>query len=200
MNSSLPQHLPPVVHVTVNTGIAPVLLAGLVGGATILLGVVVTEVLVRFRERRRELEAALWNMHLACGSQAAAETEAGKHVAEEAFTNSLAQMRSLAKWPIPNRTDIVSEIDAVFGRFAVGVARRMVEGTPLLLGAIRGTRITRLVMGDRDSVAAINSALVAAGYPTLDEWTNPDAWPERPEAMLPTSLWTRVWNWGRPRP
>ena len=171
---------PVPIHVTADTGLLAVFLAGFIGGLTILVGVVVTEVLVRFRERRRALETSMWEMHMACGSYDAAESDGAKELAHEAYTNALAQIRGLAKWPVRHRDEIVREVDKAFTDYAVAVAARRVHGTPVRLGSLRSTRLNRLIMGDRDSTSAINAGLQAAGYPPIDNWGDPAAWPTPP--------------------
>ena len=181
--SSGASHASPIIHVTVGTSDWSVVLAGFVGGVTILVGVAAAEALGRFRERRRRLDEVMWSMDEAVsGLLGGSPNITGEELRRKLslFTSHLARIRSLARWPVRNSREINRELNAVYLRFALAVSQFRIDGVPPQLGPVIGLDLNRLVMGGRKTLQGyIDDGLRAAGYPTLDEWDDNNAWPTR---------------------
>jgi len=158
---------PVIVHVSVSTG--SLWAVGLISGGTILLGVIVTEVLVRIRERRRSLDAALLEMQTVAtghmGGILKGTPLATTVAAYGNFTAAVIRVRTIARRPLRNAQAIRDECDEILKRLYVEKARMERDGTPPKLGPIIGSRINGLVMGSRGSpIEKINDAVRAAGF------------------------------------
>lgn len=165
------------VEVVVHTGGNSVV-AGVIGGVVVLIGVVLTEALVRSRERRRRLEEAAWSLHgglhggLPTGNVGhMSGVELSAHFS--AFVNELGRIRADARWPIRHAQEIVDEVDAITRRLAVAMGKWGAgKAGPPRLGPILGERLAGLVFGTRRSARQkLNEALSAEGLPSLDEQT-----------------------------
>jgi hypothetical protein len=180
------------VHVTVGTSAWDVVLVGLVGGITILIGVVATEVLIRFRERRRDLNQSMANLRLMSsgllfGLGDTSSAEVRRTYFE--FVETLATVGRLARWPISGSKEIRQEVGAITARYAVSIAAWRAHNTEPKLAEIMGDKINLLVAGTRStSQSTTDEALSAAGYPRLDEWENDAAWEEAKQAASPEGL------------
>ena len=164
-----------VVHNVVNIG-SP-WLAGLIGGAVVLIGVVTTEVLVRFRERGRRIIESWWAMGAATtGLKDGNPLELPADQLLEAYGSvieHLAKIRSDARWPVKDAGAIREEIDEIQARFmiALGLFGDGKEGAPRL-GPIVGDKLARLIFGKhRSAMAKLDARLVEAGLPTVYERT-----------------------------
>jgi hypothetical protein len=161
------------VHVGGNS-----VVAGLVGGGVVLLGVVLAEALVRSRERRRRLEEAAWNLRTPL--QGGLLTGNVSHLSQaelsarySAFTDRLGQIRAEAKWPLRNAKQIRDEVDEITVRLMVAIGRWGVGRTgPPRLGPILGDKLLRLIVDSQESARhQLDAALKAEGLPTLSEVT-----------------------------
>lgn len=158
---------PVIVHVVVSNGSDYV--SGLLGGLTALAGVLLAEFLVRVRERRRSLNAALDDMHAAAatylGGILPGRTQAETQAAYSNFVSALGRVKAHARRPLRNAAAIRDEVDNIIARFAVVVARLARDGTVPKLGPVIGDRIHGLVMGGRKSSAdKLDTALRDAGF------------------------------------
>lgn len=170
----------PVIHVTVATSGGDILLGGVISGLTILLGVVATEMLVRVRERRRQLNEALWDLHSSAAGYLTGTgnaTTAELALAYGTFAHSLGRLQSFAKWPIHNAKAIKAEVDVIYCRFAVAIAAFRAHQIQPRLGPVLGENLSNLVMrGKVGRLDSVNSALHAAGYPPVEQWDDDSAW------------------------
>jgi hypothetical protein len=167
--------------------------AGLTGGAVVLVGVILTELLVRHRERRRRLEEAAWSLQSATHGGLLIGHVAGMSGSDLAarysgFMQQLGRIRAEARWPVRNAKEIVAEVDQITLRFMVAVGRMGTGNAgPPRLGPILGERLTALVFGIHGgpSSPTINEALRSEGLPTVDEITADETTnvpPSMPEA------------------
>jgi hypothetical protein len=165
--------------IVVHTGGSSSIVAGVIGGVVVLIGVVLTEALVRSRERRRRLEEAAWSLQtVAHGGGLLTGNVSHMSMAElsaryAALVDQLGRIRADAKWPIRNAQQIVAEVDAITIRLMVAVAKWGAEKAgPPRLGPILGERLAGLVFGTRESARQqLDEALSAEGLPSLDEVT-----------------------------
>jgi hypothetical protein len=150
------------------------IVAGIIGGAVVLIGVVLTEMLVRSRERRRRLEEAVWSLQNTMRGGLLSGNVG--HLSDDeldaqysAFAAQLTRIRAEAKWPLRDAEKIVAEVDAISTRFMVAVGRWGIGRTgPPRLAPILGERLVELVIGDQEPLyAKIDAALSAEGLPTL---------------------------------
>ena len=165
---SLTRGSPVIVHVhnVVHSGD---LLAALIGGGVVLIGVVLGEMLVRFRDRRRRLEDAVWTV-LAIGTELpTASVRSGEEI--RPYIVALGRVRTEARWPIRNAKEIRAELAAIMERLMVEVARSHSQGNAIVLLGLIGPNLSRLVFGEQDVLSRerINDALRAKGLPTLDD-------------------------------
>jgi len=165
------------VEIVVHSGGSSVV-AGVIGGAVVLIGVVLAEALIRGRERRRRLEEAAWNLRtpleggLLTGNVQHLST-AELSARYGAFADHLGQIRAQAKWPVRNAKQIRDEVDAITVRLMVAVARFGAERAgPPRLGPILGDKLLRLIVDSQESAEhQLDTALEAEGLPTLGEIT-----------------------------
>jgi hypothetical protein len=174
------------VEVVVHAGGSPVV-AGVIGGLVVLIGVVLTEGLIRTRERRTRLEEAVWSLRSAAhGGLLIGHVESmsdGELAARyAAFIDQLGRIRAEAKWPIRNREEIADEVDAITRRFMVAVGKWGAgKAGPPRLGPVLGEHLFGLVFINQKAGASqsLDDALLAEGLPTLSEITADDA-PNKP--------------------
>lgn len=154
------------------------MVAGLVGGAVVLLGVVFAEALVRNRERRRRLEEAVWNLRTPL--QGGLLTGHVDHLSQaelsarySTFADQLGRIRAEAKWPMRNAKQIRDEVDEITVRLMVAMAKWGANRAgPPRLGPILGDKLLRLVLdAQRSAGHRLDEALKAEGLPTLGEVT-----------------------------
>ncbi|HTA34904.1 MAG TPA: hypothetical protein VK721_15890 [Solirubrobacteraceae bacterium] len=153
--------------------------AGLVGGVVVLAGVVLTEMLVRHRERRRRLEEATWNLQATThGGLLIGDVEgmSGSELAARyaAFNHQLFRIRTEARWPIKNAKEITAETEEITLRLMVAVGRMGTGAAgPARLGPVLGERLALLVFGSRGGLTqrVIDERMRAEGLPTLTEIT-----------------------------
>ncbi len=161
------------------------LLAGLVGGATILIGVLAAELLVRFRQRRVDLDTSYQEMQLATAAFQWDTSDASPRELLETynrFITYLARIRQLAKWPIRDARAIVAEVDAISADTQWPSQRPAGVGAPPELGPVLGTQLGELISPSGESVGVVvNDAFErAAGYPTIEDWGIKDTGKEHP--------------------
>jgi hypothetical protein len=150
----------------------------LIGGGVVLLGVFVTEAMVRVRERRRRLNEAAWDLQSATrgGLLVGRLTGLTASEASSRYANvmhQLGRIRADAKWPIRDAKKIVAEVDAITIRFMVAVVRagtRTDVGAPRL-GPILGSKLLPLILREPRAAHALEDALKAEGLPSLAEVT-----------------------------
>jgi hypothetical protein len=102
--------------------LVPSVVGGLIGGATVLVGVLVAEYLTRKRERVNRFDDAYWNLH-AQGKSVFNQARWGGLFDPTLFLVALGRLRSEARPPLPNAKAITREIDAILGRYISGVDR-----------------------------------------------------------------------------
>lgn len=177
-----------VIHATLSTSVGSLALAGVFGGLTVLVGVLVTEWLVRTRERQRRLDQALHDMEVASvpmfGPPKGATREETRRWYSQ-FLRAIYDLRREVGWPIRNAKAIREELDQIEIRLTLAAAK-LRKGTTEewpKLGEVMGKDIRRLVTDTRRP-DSINDALRAEGFPTIDRWDDEDAWkpPEGPES------------------
>jgi hypothetical protein len=165
------------IEVVVHTGGSSVI-AGVIGGVVVLIGVMLAEALARGRERRRRLEEAVWNLRSTL--QGGLLTGNVEHLSQadlsaqySAFADHLGRIRAEAKWPMRNARKIVDEVDAITVRLMVAIGRWGVHRAgPPRLGPILGDKLLRLVLDAQESAGRqLDAALKAEGLPTLGEVT-----------------------------
>jgi hypothetical protein len=163
------------LEVVVHTAGGSDVIAGLIGGAVVLLSVILAEALVRRREHQRRLETATWaflsTSHLLAAGNIDDLTRREIQSELAAFGRGLGPVRVEARWPTHNAAAIANELDQINARLMVAVTRWSAgtHGAPRL-GPITGERLSGLVFRNRlTSKERINDALRAEGLPTLDE-------------------------------
>jgi len=174
------------IFVSVHTGD---LVAGLIGGAIVLVGVLLTELLVRHRERRRRLEAAAWELQRASGGLLMGSvgeiTPAELQARLSALLGQLGRIRGDARWPIRNAKAIQAEIDAVAVRLVVAVGKEVAgHAGPPRLRPILGDKLFRLVLGPSKATITrktLDDAMRDAGLPSVEDVTADDS-PNEPLA------------------
>jgi hypothetical protein len=172
--STASSNYPIVNHVVVHSSDV---VSGLIGGAVVLLGVVLTEAFVRLRERRRRLNEAAWDLQSAMGGGLHTGKTPGMSYVEllaryQKIMQQLGRIRADAKWPIRNAKEIVTEVDAIMVRFMVAVVRFGAQKSgPPRIGPILGSKLLPLVLRDGNSTQVINEALKKEGLPSLAEIT-----------------------------
>ncbi|MGO9457395.1 MAG: hypothetical protein ACLP62_10150 [Acidimicrobiales bacterium] len=150
-------------------------MAGFVGGATILIGVIATEMLVRFRERRRQITEAFTDLMFGTMEGILGDESAQERAQGELLMHA-AHVGHLARWPLRNAKAIRDEVAAIQVRQIIAVARKSSGGPDLNLAEIVGPNISVLVTGTKGTRTKVNEALVAEGYPTVEQWGDPAAW------------------------
>jgi hypothetical protein len=167
-----------IVHVSSGSSVV----AGVIGGAVVLIGVLLTEALIRIREGRRRLEDATWNLLDASNLLSTGKTlgMSDKELLGELanFVRAIGRVRVAARWPRRNAHAIVAELDAINGRFMVAMAKWASDhhpnDGPPRLGPIVGERLSGLVFpGQIQARERVDAVLREAGFPALGE-TDPD--------------------------
>ena len=141
-----------------------------------MLGVVLTDVLTRWRDRRAKLYRALFVMEAATATLLDGRVN---HLSEPdlidrygRFIRELGAVRSASKWPMPNAREIRRETERILIDFEVAMRKWGAElAGPPRLGPIIGSELHSLVADDqgRIPVERLNAALKAAGLPTEEE-------------------------------
>jgi hypothetical protein len=172
-------------HVTVAADAWGIFWGGVLGGATVLVGVVTTEMLVRVRERRRRLNDSLWALRATANPYLRGPGAASDEAIQRDYDAVVAQLSQVfreARWPIRNARAIRAEVAEVYARFVVAIARAQTSGDPVRLGPVIGNKLHGLVLGTPKQTldAKINEALESAGFPRLDEWPD-DQDPSSPD-------------------
>lgn len=151
------------------------LVAGLIGGGVVLLGVFLADLLTRWRDRRSRLEEATWGM-LAASSTLM--TGSVGHLTEHELIARYAELmqglnriRTHASWPTPNAEQIRAEVDEIYARFFVALDKwTSGEEGPPRLGPIIGEQLSGLVFPGKPTVRQrINEALTGEGRPTIEQ-------------------------------
>ncbi|MGA9874251.1 MAG: hypothetical protein WBQ21_00390 [Solirubrobacteraceae bacterium] len=172
--STASNSFPIVNHVVVSSSDV---LSGLIGGAVVLLGVILTEAFVRLRERRRRLNDAAWTLQTAMGGGLATGRVPSMSNLEllnryQMFMQELGRIRTDAKWPIRNAKQIVAEVDSITIRFMVSLARwAQNEAEVPRLGPILGSVLLPLIFREARSSLSLDEALKREGLPSLGEAT-----------------------------
>jgi len=174
-------HLASNVHVTVGAGLWDLVFAGVVGGMTILAGVVTAEWLVRVRERRRVLDHAMEDLYeTALFSRTEYPDEDAVRGAINRFALALDRLAYYARWPIPGAESIRAEAIKAHARHVVSYAKwRSGDAPPDLLYSF-GERLRRLVMGAAEGGRETDTALEEAGFPPVREWETYTGWAKGP--------------------
>jgi hypothetical protein len=167
---------PTVVHLT-NVIHSGDLVSALIGGGIVLAGVLLSEVFLRIRERRRRLNDAAWELQSATrgGLLVGRLSELTPSDASSRYAHILHQLgriRADAKWPIRDAKKIRDEVDAITIRFMVAVVRAGTQGAGHpRLGPILGSKLLLLIFHEPRAKQALEDALNAAGLPSLAELT-----------------------------
>jgi len=164
---------PPVInHVVVHSGD---LVSALIGGGIVLAGVILTEAMVRVRERRSRLNEAAWELQSAYrgGLLVGRLSDLTPSEASSRYAHVMHQLRRIraeARWPIKNAGKIRNEVDAITTRFMVEVVRAGTQGTGhSRLGPVIGSKLLPLVFREAPAPSSIDEALRAEGLPLLAE-------------------------------
>ena len=169
-----------IVHV--GTSLGDIAFAGLIGGLTIVLGVVVTEILVRYRERRRALHEEVGRLQIfATGCLPGTDRVPIQETFHDywAFLTTVSSARGHARWPTRHAGEIRAEIDSIYERFVLALADHQVNGTTPDFRSIVGPDLFTLVVPEGSpSVARLNASLQEAGFPPMEKWDEPGAWPQ----------------------
>jgi hypothetical protein len=112
---------------------------GLIGGATVLVGVLVAEFLARRRERADRFDDALWDLH-ASGKKLYEQMVQGGGSDTTTFVVDLRRLRSAARPPLPNARAIAAEVQEILDRYTAGLGARR-SGQPF--------PATREIIGDK---------------------------------------------------
>jgi len=164
--------------------------AGLLGGGVVLLGALLTEALVRHRERVRRLQEAAW------AAQAAAsgglmighipEEWSGDQLARALtdFSQQLGRVKREAHWPIRHAKEIRAEVDRIREDLMVATAKMgMGKAGPPALGPILGEKLLGLILREKGlTQQRLNERLRAEGVPTLDDLDASHNAPKPPQA------------------
>lgn len=187
-------HLQPVINVpkplvSVHTGD---FVAGLLGGLVVLLGVFITEALVRHRERLRRLQEAAWNLQSAASGGPMVGHIGGMPAGDLArvyteVSQQLGRIRAEARWPVRHAKEIRSEVDEIRINLMIAVAKMGTgKAGPPQLGPILGEKLLLLILREPKGLTqkALNDRLKAEGLPTVDDLDAshnlPKESPERP--------------------
>jgi hypothetical protein len=165
--------------VVVHAGGGSSIVAGVIGGLVVLIGVVLTDQFTRLRERRGRLEEAWYAMQASASTLMSGNIS---HLSSAELTARYAQVMSeagriyvAAKWPTRRAKQIRTEVDALTVRFIVAMSKWTSgrEGPPKL-GPVIGERLGALVFPDSMSRGTVNAALKAEGLPSLED-SDPEA-------------------------
>jgi hypothetical protein len=149
--------------------------AGLLGGAVVLLGVLLTEALVRHRERHRRLREAAWDLQTAAGGglmighiPGMSGDQLARGLTE--FAQQLGRIKNEARWPIPHAKEIRAEVDKIRADLMVATAKMGTgKAGPPKLGPIMGEKLLPMILPEKGlTQRGLNERLRVEGLPTLD--------------------------------
>lgn len=150
--------------------------AGLLGGAVVLLGAFVAEALIRHRERLRRLREAAWDLQTAASGGLMVGHIPGMSGDQLAralteFAQQLSRIKSEARWPIRHAKEIRAEVDRIRVDLMVATAKMGTwKAGPPQLGPIMGEKLLPLILPEKGlTQRGINERLRAEELPTLDD-------------------------------
>ena len=124
--------------------LAQSVVGGLIGGGTVLLGVLCAEYVTRKRERANRFDDAFWNLQERAGAMFRAIDTAPSEFASLPFLVDIGRLRSEARPPLPNAKPIANEINEIIRRYYAALDAWGAGGPPPNVSAIIGDEIARL--------------------------------------------------------
>ncbi len=133
-----------VVYRNGSGGLAPSIWGGVIGGVTVLLGVLVAEWLSLKRETAHRFGDAYWNVMEQCANILALGPQASP---QEIFWRTsqylveLGKLHSASRWPLYNHKNVLAEVKEIVARFQVASMNWRNGGAPLTAEAMHGSEI-----------------------------------------------------------
>jgi hypothetical protein len=165
----------PISH----SDVGSIFAGGVVGFAAALLGVLVAEWFSRLRARRQQLNEAFLEMESAASIYMVG-IPSDRSVTDvirdySAFGRAVARARFLARWPIirKNHVEIARELKEIQIRLYLAFAKMRSDGTSPRFAEILGEQLRKLFGQREDQISEVNAALVANGFPPIEEWDTP---------------------------
>lgn len=175
-------HPSPIIHVSFGTGLGDLAFAGLIGGLTILVGVVTAEWGVRLREHRRDLNQATHELLESCqGHTLGFKSDLEVQEALSRLVVLVSRVNYYARRPLRRAKAIRQETRAIRKREIFAMAEWFAGGPAPNLRNIVGTELHHLVTGQSNKYESeINADLEKAGFPPIDDWTSWTGWTKVP--------------------
>ena len=136
-----------VVYRNGSGSLAPSIWGGVIGGATVLLGVLFAEWLALKRETAHRFADAYWNVMeqsaniLALGPQASTQDIFWR---TSQYLVELDKLNSASRWPLYNHKEVLAEVKDIVARFQLASTNWRNDGAPLTTEVMLSTKIALL--------------------------------------------------------
>jgi hypothetical protein len=133
-----------VVYKSSSSGLAASIWGGVIGGTTVLLGVLIAEWLALKRETAHRFGDAYWDVMaqsahiLSMGIQASPHEIFGL---SSQYLIELGKLHSAARWPLHNHKEVLAEVKEIVTRFQLISTNWRNGGAPPTTEGILGTQI-----------------------------------------------------------